>query len=202
MLIKKAKEELIAQARECEKIEFLLAMALTSANMTTLFIEDFERRVRGIYRREKSKSDTRHEARMLRKDLDLAESMDAALNKITDFIENIRNDYYKSISEYISDIECNLESIDAQYRHYIQSHVDKIFSKGGKYNVNASDQFHSDAGEFATFLLEMARVAHHNKSNADEVYAFMKSMHNTNALDKENTFCLDDRDLAHYRLKE
>lgn len=176
LLLRKAKEELTAQARECEKIEFLLAMALTSANMTSLIIEDFERRVKTVYKREKGKEKAGH----LRKDLDLAEQMDKAMKRIEGF----------------------LEKIEQQYRFYIQSHLDKIFKKEGVYNVEAHDQFHSDAGEFATFLLEMARVAHHNQSNADKVYEFMHTLRNLNVKDEDNTFCLDDKDIAHYRLKE
>lgn len=175
MLVRKTIEELTAQARECEKIEFLLAMALTSANMTSLFIEDFERRVKAVYKREKEKGSKSN----IRKDLDLAEQMDKAFVKIED----------------------HLTKIEQQYRFYIQSHVDKIFKKNGVYNVKAHDQFHADAGEFATFLLEMARVSHHNQDNAEELYERMRQMRNYNPTEEDNTFCLDDNDIEHYRLK-
>lgn len=198
MLIKKAKEELIAQARECEKIEFLLAMALTSANMTTLFIEDFERRVKAIYKREKEKGSRSN----LRKDLDLAEQMKGAFHQIQKFLETMRDMYFDSVVNYADGIEKNLEKIEQQYRHYIQTHVDKIFKKDGNYNVTFHDQFHADAGEFATFLLEMARVSHHNKDNADELYQRMRQMRNYNPTEEDNTFCLDDDDIKHYRLKD
>ena len=176
MLIAKARQELTAQARECEKIEFLLAMALTSANMTTLFIEDFERRVKVVHQREKERTAKGH----LRKDLDLADQMKGAFKRIYDF----------------------LAKIEQQYRFYIQSHLDKIFKKEGVYNVEGHDQFHSDAGEFATLLLEFVRIAHHNKDNADEIYERMHQMKNCNVSEEDNTFCLDDKDIAHYRLKE
>lgn len=175
MLLRKTKQDLAEQARECEKIEFLLAMALTSANMTSLFIEDFERRVKAVYKREKEKGSKSN----LRKDLDLAEQMDKAFVKIED----------------------HLTKIEQQYRFYIQSHVDKIFKKNGVYNVDAHDQFHVDAGEFAMFLLEMARVSHHNEDNAHEIYAMMKKMRNLNPTEEDNTFCLDDNDIRHYKLK-
>lgn len=175
-LIAKAREELKAQARECEKIEFLLAMALTSANMTTLFIEDFERRVKSVHNREKERTTRGH----LRKDLDLADQMKKAMKNIQSF----------------------LDKIEQQYRFYIQSHLDKIFKKEGVYNVEGHDQFHSDAGEFATLLLEFVRIAHHNKDNADEIYERMQQMRNYNVSGKDITFCLEDKDIAHYRLKE
>lgn len=181
MLLRRTKQELTAQARECEKIEFLLAMSLTAANMTSLFIEDFERRVKTVYQREKNSKDKAGRTKNnLRKDLDLATQMDNALGKI----------------------EHHLGEIEKQYRHYIQSHVDKIFMKHGVYNDKAHDQFHADAGEFATFLLELARVAHHNRDNADELYDRMKEMLNRNPTEEDNTFCLDDDDIKHYRLKD
>lgn len=195
-LLIKAKRELQTQARECEKIDFLLAMALTSANMTTLFIEDFESRVRAIHKREKGKA----EARALRKDLDLAESMDAAFDKIGKHLQVISEKYSAMFANYLAEIEDALGKIESQYRHYIQSHIDKLFTKEGKYNGEAYDQFQADAGEFAMFLLELARVAHRNKDNADEVYKFMYSLPNT-AGGEENSFCLDEKEVRRYRMK-
>lgn len=174
-LIAKAREELKAQARECEKVEFLLAMALTSANMTTLFIEDFERRVKAVHRREKERTTRGH----LRKDLDLAEEMDGAMKKIGDM----------------------LGKIEQQYRFYIQEHLDKIFKREGVYNAEGHDQFAADAGEFAVFLLEMARVAHHNPGNMDKVYAYMQELKNAETDGLHVAFCLEDKDIRHYRLK-
>lgn len=177
MLIAKAREELLQQAKECDKIEFLLAMALTSAGMTSLFIEDFERRVKAVHNKEKDRTAKGH----LRKDLDLADQVKKAFKTIY----------------------AHLEKIDQQYRFYIQTHLDKVFKKEGlPYNVEAYDQYLSDSGEFATFLLEMARVAHHNKSNMDKVYQFMHDLKNDNITDKDRAFCLEDKDIAHYRLKE
>lgn len=176
-LIEKALAELKSQARECEKIEFLLAMSLTAANMTTLFIEDLERRVKVVRNREEEKTDSNRGK--LKKDLDMADQMRRA---------------FKNISDYLTKIE-------AQYRFYIQPHLDKIFMKEGVYNVEGHDQFHADAGEFATFLLELARVAHHNRDNADEIYNRMRQMKNYNPGEDDNTFCLDDKDIEHYRLK-
>lgn len=174
-LIEIAHEELKTQARECEKIEFLLAMALTAANTTTLFVEDFERRVKAVHNKEKERTARGH----LKKDLDLADQMKGAFKKIYG----------------------HLEKIEQQYRFYIQPHLDKVFTKEGVYNAEGHDQFQSDAGEFATFLLEMARVAHHNADNANRVYELMRSMRNENAGGENNTFCLDDKDIGHYRLK-
>ena len=176
MLIAKARENLIEQARECEKVEFILAMSLTVAGTTSLIVEDLERRVNSVYQREKENK----AAKALRSDLQMAAQMDRAFKVIAD---------------------C-LKKIDSQYRMYIQSQLDKIFQKEGVYNVEGHEQFHADCGEVATFILEMARVGHHNRENMDKVYRYMRQLANENANDKVVTFCLDDKDIAHYRLKE
>lgn len=176
MLIAKARENLMEQARECEKVEFILAMSLTVAGTTSLIVEDLERRVNSVYQREKENK----AAKALRSDLQMAAQMDRAFKVIAD---------------------C-LKKIDSQYRMYIQSQLDKIFQKEGVYNVEGHEQFHADCGEVATFILEMARVGHHNRENMDKVYRYMRQLANENANDKVVTFCLDDKDIAHYRLKE
>lgn len=175
MLIAKARENLIEQARECEKIELLLAVSLTSAGMTSLFIEDFERRVKTVYHREKESES----ARNLREDLTLGDQMRRSM---------------KNINQY-------LEKIESQYRLYFQAHLDKIFKKEGiPYNAEGFDQFQSDAGEFAMFILEMARVAHHNKENMDKVYQYMQTLNNDKEWD-DKKFCLDPEDIRHYRMR-
>lgn len=174
-LIKEARENLLKQARDCEKIEFLLAIALTSAAMTTMFVEDFERRIKDVIKTEKERKDVR----MLRKDLELADQMKRAMKNIGDY----------------------LKKIDSQYRMYIQSHLDRIFQKEGiPYNVEGYDNFLSDAGEFCTFILEMARVAHHNEGNMNKVYDFMAKLTNKKTRSEDVNFCLDPEDIRHYKV--
>lgn len=175
-LIEKAMQQLKSDAKECDKIEFLLAMALTSANMTTLIIADFERRVNAFYRKEKERGTKSN----LRKDLDLADQMGRAM---------------KNISQHLGKIE-------QQFRFYVQTHLDKIFKKNGIYNAKGYDQLMSDSGEFAVFLFELARVAHHNPDNAEKVYDLMRELRNTKVGDSDNAFCLDDEDIKRYRLKD
>lgn len=176
MLVAKARENLIEQARECKKVEFLLAMCFTMGGGTSLMIEDLERRIQSIYQREKDSK----AAKALRSDLRMASEMDRAFKNIQDF----------------------LKKIESQYRLYVQPHLDRVFQKEGiPYNAEGWDQFMSDAGEVDTFILEMARVGHHNRDNMDKVYDYMHLLRNENVEDKDVTFCLDDKDIGHYRLK-
>ena len=198
MLLREAVKELHTQATECNKIEFLLAMGLTSANTTTLFVEDLDRRVKAAYRREKAKKERRREAALLKKDSDLVEQMDGALDKITKFLENMRDNYHDLMKDFVEKTEKDLEGIDVQYRHYIQSHIDKVFKKTGEYNDEANSNFNSDAGLFAYVQAEFARVAHHNKQNADDVLALMAGMENENSDGLPIRFCLDKDDYKFY----
>ena len=159
-----------------EKVEYLLAISFTLAGTTSLVIEDLERRVKSVYQREKESK----AAKALRSDLQMAAQMDRAFKVIDD----------------------HLVKIETQYRLYIQSQLDKIFKKEGiPYNAEGYEQFQADCGEVATFILEMARVGHHNRENMDKVYRYMRQLANDNANDKVVTFCLDDKDIGHYRLK-
>lgn len=180
MLIAKARENLIQQARDCEKVEFLLAMSLTAAGMTTMMVEDFERRVEAVFQMEKGKDKDNSRVKFLKMDLELGAQMRRA---------------FKSISH-------SLESIDRQYRLYIQTHLDRLFKKEGiPYNEEGYSNYISDSGEFAMFLFEMARVAHHNRENMDKVYEYMRTLKNQAVEGDDVSFCLEDKDIQHYRLK-
>ena len=174
-LIAKARAELVQQARECEKIEFLLAMALTAANTTMLFVTDFERRVKAVHKKEKDKA-TKGK---LRKDLDLADQLGKAMKNIED----------------------HLNKIEAQYRHYFQSHLDKIFMKEGIYNNKGYDQHQSDGGMFGITLLKMARAGHHNEKNVDSIFAYMDSLANDKSPEGDESFCMEDNDFKFYQVK-
>lgn len=177
MLIAKARENLKQQARDCEKIEFLLAMSLTAAGMTTMMVEDFERRVEAVFQMEKDNN----RAKFLKMDLEFGGQMRRA---------------FKAISH-------SLEAIDRQYRLYIQPHLDRLFQKEGiPYNEEGYSNYISDSGEFAMFLFEMARVAHHNRENMDKVYEFMNTLRNEHTEREDVSFCLEDKDIQHYRLKD
>lgn len=173
-LIEKAHAELVRQARECEKIEFLLAMALTAANTTMLFITDFERRVKNFYKQEKEKA----QKGKLKKDLDLADQLGNATKKI----------------------QQHLDKIESQYRFYFQSHLDKIFKKEGVYNEQGYDQHQSDGGMFGITLLKMARAGHHNEKNVDSIFAYMDSLANDQSPENDESFCMEDSDFKFYQI--
>lgn len=181
-LIAEARENLISQAKELQKIEFLLAMSLEVSGSASLFIEDMERRMKKVYSREKAdakkKKGGEHKS-SLKKDLDMADQMKGAW----------------------ANIYGHLEKIESQYRMYIQPHLDKIFRKNGVYNDVAYDQFNCDAGMFCKHDIYLARAIHRNPENGEKIYQFIKSLENNNVESEDIRFCLDESDIEHYEMK-
>lgn len=147
-------EYLKAEQIECEKIENLLALAITCANLTTCLIEDFERRTRKLYDREKEK----RTKQLLRKDLTMGEEIDKAM---------------KSIEEF-------LRKIDQQYRFYVQPRIDWMFTKNGKYDVKLSDGHLNNSLEFGRLFINFTRKCIGNGANSDKVFALLDSLENDN----------------------
>ena len=168
-IAKLALEFLEKQQIEADKIENILALALTAANTTTCFIEDLETRVRSLYNAEKDK-DIR---RLLRKDLDMADSMKKAF----------------------ADIEEFLVKIERRYRFYIQPHVMRIFTKGGKFNEELSDGHLNNAMEFGRLLMLYTIKCIGNKENDDAVFSMLHSLKN------DSGYALTEKDAEHYRLR-
>lgn len=181
-LIAEARENLIQQAKELQKIEYLLAMSLEVSGSASLFIEDMERRMQKVYKKEKAgvkKGKGGEHKSKLKKDVDMAEQM--------------RNAW--------ATIYTHLEKIESQYRMYIQPHLDQIFKKNGIYNDAAYDQFNCDAGMFCKHNIYLSRAIHRNPENGDKIYEFMKSLENRNAENEDIRFCLDEKDIEHYDIK-
>ena len=177
VIIRTCINDLTEQQEECNKIDLLLAMGLTTANATTLFIEDFESRLKALHKKEKSKV----EKRMLRKDLDLAEQLDSATAKISKSIEEIQDSWNNHMSMFLEEAEKHLEDMDAQFRHYIQSHVDRLFKTDGVYDEKKYTAYLSNAGEFCTTLLD-----------------FTKEMHKQ----ENRSFSLTEKDYSRYKIKD
>ena len=181
-LIAEAKENLIQQAQELQKIEYLLAMSLEVSGSASLFIEDMERRMQKVYKKERAEAKRKkggdHKSK-LKKDTDMAEQMRKAWASIYD----------------------HLDKIESQYRMYIQPHLDRIFKKNGIYNDTAYDQFNCDAGMFCKHNIYLSRAIHRNPENGEKIYEFMKSLENNNVDNEDIRFCLDESDIEHYDIK-
>ena len=164
-----ALNDLKRQQTESDKFENLLALAITTANTTTCFLADLESRIKRIYKNEVCKENRK----LLRKDLDMTESMKKAFKDIEDF----------------------MEKIDQRYRFYVQPYLMKWFSSEGKFNEHQSDGHLNNSMEFGRLLMLFTMKCIGNKENCDAVFNLLGSMQN------DFNYALTEKDAEHYKLK-
>ena len=123
LVLYKVKKELSEQAADLDKIENLLALLISTACAASCFAEDLERRLKTL-RKMNSHQDKKSD---LRKDLDLVESVKAALGRID-----------KIAADMTTSMTAGLDKIDQQYRLYIERHLNRLFTTDGKFDVAKS----------------------------------------------------------------
>ena len=181
LLLRKAKEELTAQALECDKIENLLALAVTTSHSATCFLADLEKRIKGLRKKE---SDPQHKHN-LKKDLDLVESMQNGMSLING-----------QLTKMSDAMQGNLDKIDSYYRWYIEPHILHMFSENGKLDYTKSDGHLNNSMEFCRLLVMFVKKCICNKENSDKVFALLDSLTN------DTPYALTDKDAEHYRLRD
>ena len=147
-----ALESLDKQQKQADKVENLLALAITTANTTTCFLADLEKRIRQIYNHENNKQ----MRTQLRKEMDMSDTMKKA------FV----------------DIEKLLEKVDQRYRFYVQPYLMKWFTVDGKFDEHQADGHLNNAMEFARLLMKFTMKCIGNGKNCDAVFALLDSMTN------------------------
>lgn len=168
-IVRIAMNDLKRQQCESDKVENLLALAITTANTTTCFLEDLESRIRKVYNAEKDKNNRK----LLRKDLDMAETMEKAFK----------------------DIDGLLEKINQRYRFYIEPYIMKWFSSEGKFNAKQADGHLNNSMEFGRLLMMFTMKCIGNEKNCNAVFGLLDSM--TNDAD----YALTPKDAEHYKLR-
>ena len=145
-------DSLKKQQAESDKFENLLALAITTANTTTCFLEDLETRIKKIYATECNKENRK----LLRKDMEMTDDMKKAFADIQDF----------------------LDKIERRYRFYIQPYIMKWFTKDGKFSGENADAHLNNAMEFGRLLMMFTMKCIGNKDNCDAVFNLLASMEN------------------------
>lgn len=164
-----ALNDLKNQQLEADKFENLLALAITTANTTTCFLEDLESRLKKMYKAECDKGNRK----LLRRDLDMTESMENAFK----------------------DIQMFLEKIDQRYRFYVQPYLMKWFSSNGQINASQMDGHLNNSMEFGRLLMMFTRKCIGNEANCKAVFGLLDYMTN------DYPYALDEKDAEHYKLK-
>lgn len=151
-IVKVAMNDLKRQQTEADKIENLLALAITTANTTTCFLEDLESRIKKVYNSECSKENRK----LLRRDIDMSSTMKKAFK----------------------DIESLMEKISQRYRFYVEPYIMKWFSSEGKFNAHQADGHLNNSMEFGRLLMLFTMKCIGNKKNCDAVFNLLGSMQN------------------------
>lgn len=181
LVLYKVKKELSEQAADLDKIENLLALLISTSCAASCFAEDLERRLKTL-RKMNSHQDKKSD---LRKDLDLVESVKAALGRID-----------KIAADMTTSMTAGLEKIDQQYRLYIEHHINRLFTEGGKFNAEKSDGNLNNAMIICNVIGKFVQKCIGNKGNYDAFFAMLDGMHN------DVPYGLNDKDWKRYELKE
>lgn len=152
-LERESMEYLREEALECEKIENLLALAITCANLTTCILEDFENRTKKLHVKETD----RRTKLLLRKDLTMGETMIKAFKTIDGL----------------------LHKVDSQFRFYVQPEIYRMLNgKDKQCNVEKYDQMLNNSLEFGRLFIQFTRKCIGNSENRDSVFSLLDSLQN------------------------
>lgn len=180
LLLNETRGKLEEQALECEKIENLLALAVTTANSTTCFLADLEKRM-ASFRKKETDEKMRRE---LKKDLDMTEQMKGAMKMIE-----------KELHDMSRVMEKHLAKADNYYQWYIQPHLSRMFTEDGKFSEFKTDGHLNNSMEFCRLIMDFVIGCIGNKDNCDKVFSLLRELKN------DHPYGLTHKDADHYKLK-
>jgi hypothetical protein len=180
LLMKETRTKLEEQKTECEKIENLLAIAVTTANSTTCFLADLEKRM-STFRKKETDDNIRRE---LKKDLDMVDQMKNAMKNIE-----------AELNAMSEDMEKHLAKADNYYQWYIQPHLSRMFSEDGKFNELKTDGHLNNSMEFCRLIMDFVIGCVGNGENSEKVFKMLRELKN------EQPYGLTHKDADHYKLK-
>ena len=161
MMLKEVVNDLRERDRECELSELLVNLQPTTSLAATMMGEHHVSLLKSMLEREKDDASRR----LLKKDIATLEGITDATKRMTKSMNNIKDKWHKCLLAFEEDIETDMEYIDAQYRHYIQSYVDRTLNKGGKYNEKLYTQLLSNAGDFCLAILDKVKKSYDDEGD-------------------------------------
>ena len=179
-LLYKAKKELQNEQDDCEKIENLLALMITTIGAAQCFGEDLNRRLRKLRQRTKDKQ----QRSGLRKDLDMVEEVSKALDRIMNILG--------SADEML---QTKMDEADRQFNMYIEHHINRLFTKQGKWDEKRGSGYLNNNFDISRLIGKFVRGCICNEANHDAVFSFLDSLEN------EHPYGLTNEDFEHYKLK-
>lgn len=179
-LVYKVKNELSEEKADCDKIENLLALVVTTLGSATCFCEDLSVRLTKLRKKQK---DSKQKS-LLKKDLEMTEDIQFALSNIEEIT--------KSMEEQLQE---HVEKIEQQYRMYIDPHVNKLFKDKGKWDVRRGDNYLNNQFEICRVIGKFVKGCIGNEENSDKVFKMLDELQNN------TPYALTHKDLEHYKFK-
>ena len=179
-LVHKVTTELREEELECDKIENLLALLVTTLGSATCFNEDLSVRLKKLRKKQKD-SKTKS---LLKKDLEMTEDIQFALSNI----EEITQSMEEQMQGYV-------EKIEQQYRMYIEPHVNMLFKKNGKWDVKRGDGYLNNQFEICRVIAKFVKGCIGNEENSNKVFNMLDGLQN------DSYYALTHQDLEHYKFK-
>lgn len=179
-MLYKAKTELQKEEDDCEKIENLLALVVTTIGAAQCFGEDLNRRLRKMRQNQKDKK----QRSGLRKDIDMIEEVSKALERIGEILDSMADT-----------MQGKMEEIDSQFSMYIDHYINRLFMKQGKWDEKRGTGYLNNQFEISRLIGKFVKGCIGNEENNRKVFELLDS------LDNDNPYGLTHEDLDHYKLK-
>lgn len=162
-LLAKVKDDLKGQALECDKMENMLALSITTANSASCFFSRLIKMIKSL----REKEDDRQAKRMLYKDLGMTEEMMRGMDMITD-----------KLSSLYETVDARLEEVDQLYRLYVEPQTNRIFTHGGRFDYKQSDGHLNNSMHFCKLLMDYTIACICNDENDKIVFDTLRGLRN------------------------
>lgn len=163
-LINRTKQELQNEATECNKMDNMFAMAITTANAASCFFTRLLSMIKELRKKEENPTNKR----LLYKDIENVEEMHKGVKMIRE-----------KLSSLYATMEKELEGVDLLYRIYVEPILTRLFTTKGKFDVTQSDNHLGNSMDFCELLVKYVKGCIDNQENRDMVFDMLDSLENS-----------------------
>jgi hypothetical protein len=191
LLLKKVKDEMMAELLECDKTEAFLALSVAHAGASECGFAEVSRRTRELRKKTKDKN----EQRLLRKDMDMTDEAVFGFQKINEVMDELWDVYYQKKQEMLDAIDAKLESIDQRYGWYVQNNINKLFSEKGKLNIKNTEGLLNNSMDIFRESGYYVKACIGNEENHKRVFDLLRILSN------ETPYALEHKDFDRFQIK-
>lgn len=179
-LVNRTKQELRSEALECDKMDNMFALSITTANSASCFFTRLHKMIKDLRKKEQNPTNKR----LLYKDLETVEAMQRGV----DMIREKLSDLYETLDR-------GMEEVDGLYRVYVEPQLTKLFTTKGKYDVKQSDGHLNNSLDFCELLTKFTIVCINNEENWNTIFSLLDSLTNP------YPYALTKKDAESFRIK-